>query len=209
MIDVVTLETAHLFGAILPSIYRLRHRIFVERQRYDVPTFHGMEWDQFDTPAAVYLVWRDCFGEALGVARLIPTTFPYMVQRLWPELVETTEVPVSPRVWEVTRLGVDKALDPQSRKQVIGELVCAFAEFGLRNAISEYIFVTPRRVIENALTQAGLVVTQLGQQKKLGGLPVVAARSSVSREALMKLRRFHGISQPVLNYPNEPHVLAA
>jgi acyl homoserine lactone synthase len=50
MIDAISLETAHLLGDALPSAYRLRHRIFIERQKYDVPSHRGMEWDQFDTP---------------------------------------------------------------------------------------------------------------------------------------------------------------
>ena len=35
---------------------RLRHRLFVERNGWQVPSHDGMEYDQFDTPAAVYLV---------------------------------------------------------------------------------------------------------------------------------------------------------
>ncbi len=54
MIDVLTWENAHFYGSALASQHRLRYRLFVERQGWDVPCYQGMEYDQFDTPAAVY-----------------------------------------------------------------------------------------------------------------------------------------------------------
>ncbi len=52
-------ETAHLHGETWISHHRLRHRLFVERQGWEIPTYRGMEYDEFDTPAAQYLLWVD------------------------------------------------------------------------------------------------------------------------------------------------------
>ena len=41
--------------------------------------FQGMEYDQYDTPAATYFVWQDGEGVVRGVARVIPTDRPYML----------------------------------------------------------------------------------------------------------------------------------
>ena len=38
MITVLTLANAHLNGPALPSMYRLRRRMFVDRQGWDIPT---------------------------------------------------------------------------------------------------------------------------------------------------------------------------
>jgi|APTNR8051073442_1049403.scaffolds.fasta_scaffold03915_3 acyl homoserine lactone synthase len=209
MIEAITLETAHLLGDALPSSHRLRHRIFVERQRYQVSCWRGMEWDQFDTPAAVYLLWRDPALRVRAVARLIPTSVPYMIQQLWPELLESGEIPVRNDIWEVTRFGIDRDLEPAVRVRIFGEMFCAFAEFGLKANISEFIFVTPSRVIDSALTHAGVEARRLSLPRRLGGLPVVAARSAVSHDALMKLRRHHQIPGPVLRIAGEEDAQAA
>jgi N-acyl-L-homoserine lactone synthetase len=209
MIDAITLETTHLLGDALPSSYRLRHRIFVERQRYEVPCWRGMEWDQFDTPAAVYLLWRDPTNRVRAVARLIPTSVPYMIQQLWPELVESGDIPCRDDVWEVTRFGIDRDLERAVRARIFGEMFCAFAEFGLKSRIREYIFVTPAKVIDSALTRAGVEAWRLSSPRRLGSLPVVAARSSVSEEALQKLRRHHQVPGPVLLIAGEHEAQAA
>lgn len=209
MIDAITLETAHLLGDALPSMYRLRHRIFVERQHYQVPCWRGMEWDQFDTPAAVYLLWRDPALRVRAVSRLIPTTMPYMIQQLWPELLERGDIPVRNDVWEVTRFGIDREIEPAMRARIFGEMFCAYAEFGLRMNISEYIFVTPAKVIDSALNNAGIDARRLSLPRRLGTLPVVAARSAVSHDALLKLRRHHTVPGPVLRIVGEDEEQAA
>ena len=62
MIDVVTLATAHYFGDALASQARLRYRMFVACRNIEHAHFDGMEYDRFDTPSAVYLLWRDAGG---------------------------------------------------------------------------------------------------------------------------------------------------
>ena len=198
MIDAISLETAHLLGDALPASHRLRHRIFVLRQGYGVPCWHGMEWDEFDTPAATYLLWRDGATRPRAIARLIATSRPYMIERLWPELTGDCKLPSSDDVWEITRFGIDRDLDPELRGRIFGEMFCAFAEFGLLWGIAAYLFVTPPQVIASALHDAGVLTERLGEPKRVGRLPVVAARVSVSRQALCRLRRHHRISGSVL-----------
>src|SRR5436190_10638472 len=52
----ITWENAHLHGEAWISHHRLRYRIFVERQGWAVPTYNGLEYDEFDTPAARYIL---------------------------------------------------------------------------------------------------------------------------------------------------------
>ncbi|MBK8176706.1 MAG: autoinducer synthase [Rhodospirillales bacterium] len=209
MIDAISLKTAHLLGDALPAAHRLRYDIFVERQKYDVPSWQGMEWDQFDTPAAEYLLWRDDEGRVRAVARLISTSRPYMIAELWPELVETGEVPASDDIWEVSRVGIDRRLDAATRARVLSEMFCALAEFGLESGVRAYVFVTPPRIIDAGLVAAGIDVRRLGAPKRLGRLPVVAAQSFVSHGGLIKLRRYHRIAYPVLRIAGRLDALAA
>lgn len=209
MIDAISLENAHLLGDALPSAHRLRHRIFIGRRKYAVPSHRGMEWDRFDTPAAVYMLWRDEALRVRAIARVIPTSQPYMIQQLWPELVTNGELPCSDDVCEVTRFGIDRDLDAERRARVAGELFCALGEFGLKTGASAYIFVTPAAVIDSALGNAGVAFQRLGVSNRLGRLPVVAARSEVSYAALHKLRRRYGIFGPVLRLPGKAETHAA
>lgn len=204
MIDVVSFATAHCFGDALPSSLRLRHKIFVERQRYDVPCFDGMEFDQFDTPAAVYLLWRDRDNRVRAVARLIPTTFPYMIQQLWPHLAAEATLPNRPDIWEVTRLGIDPDLEPAERKRVFGEIVCALGEFATLNGVSSYLFVTHPRIMKNVLAGSGCAVELLGPAQALGAFNVVAGNVIVTAQALESARSCHGITGSILRSPADP-----
>lgn len=203
MIDAFSVETAHLLGDALPALHRLRHKIFVERHGYQVPTFRGMEWDAFDTPAAVYLLWRDDLQQVRAIARLIPTTFPYMIKELWPELIYGHELPCRPDVWEVTRLGVDRTLAPALRRRVLGEMMCGCGEFGRKMGIGEYYLVTHPRVIRS-IEVYGCRVKLLGQTRSIGQCVVNAAAIEVSDAAIATLRRTYSLPPRVLRVAGEP-----
>jgi len=190
-------ESAHLHGEAWISHHRLRHRIFVERQRWEVPTYNGLEYDQFDTPAARYLLWLDAHQQARGVTRLIPTTEPYMVQTLWPQLVDGT-LPQLSTVWEATRFGCDRDLDAQTRRRVVAELICGCQEFGLANGVSMYLGVMPLAVFRHVIAAAGCRVTQLGPSHCMQHHQVAAAYIEVSAATLAAVRRRAGIHEPIL-----------
>ena len=181
-------ETIHLYGETWISHHRLRHRLFVERQGWDVPSYRGMEHDEFDTPAAQYLLWLDEEGETRGVARLLPTTRPYMLQTLWPDLIPG-ELPDSPCVWEATRFGCDQSLDTATRKRAVAEILCAMQEFGIMHGVERFLAVMPPRLLRCVVVNAGCEVKLLGPPRKLGRLPSVAAYLAVNSEVLAELRR--------------------
>jgi N-acyl-L-homoserine lactone synthetase len=209
MIDAISLETAHLLGDALPAAHRLRYRIFIERQKYQVPSYRGMEWDQFDTPAAIYLLWRDDALRVRAVARLIPTVLPYMIRELWPHLAPEYDLPARMDVWEVSRLGIDRVLNHEVRARILGEIFCGLAEYGLVNGIREYLCVTPAQIVDHAMLRAGVNVERLGEPTRLGRLPVVAVRLPVSLDGLRRLRRYHRIAGPVLRVAGEVVAQAA
>jgi len=132
MIEAFSLATAHLFQDALASQARLRFHVFVKRRQLTHLHFDGMEYDEFDTPAAVYLVWRDTNSIVRGLIRLLPTTRPYMLQSYWPHLVTRRPLPSSSDIWEVTRVCIDRSLCPMTRMQILPELLCGVEEyFGL------------------------------------------------------------------------------
>ncbi|UFW51118.1 MULTISPECIES: acyl-homoserine-lactone synthase [Bradyrhizobium] len=136
MIEAFSIASAHLYQDALASQARLRFEVFVRRRGLDHSSWEGLEFDEFDTPAAIYLVWRDVDRVVRGVARLLPTTRPYMMQSYWPHLVEDGDLPSGPGLFEVTRVCVDKTVPPNTRKTIFPELLCAIEEFiASRNGI--------------------------------------------------------------------------
>jgi N-acyl-L-homoserine lactone synthetase len=198
VIDCISVENCHLFGDALASQYRLRYRVFIERQAWDVPSWNGMEYDRYDTPAAHYLVWRDQEGEVRGVSRLSPTSRPYMLKECWPHMVGKIPLPESDAVWEGTRFGIDRDLAPELRRQIACELVCAYAEFGLLAGISQFIGVMPTLIWRAVFINSGWMPEFLGDPCILGGDKVVAGRIFVSNEALARVRHKTRIEGPVL-----------
>jgi acyl homoserine lactone synthase len=191
-------ETAHLHGETWISHHRLRHRLFVERQGWEVPSYKGMEHDEFDTPAAQYLLWVDDAGDPRGVARLLPTVRPYMLKKLWPDLIPG-ELPQSDSVWEATRFGCEQSLSPPARRKAVAEILCAMQEFGMVHGIKLYLAVMPLRLLRCVVVKAGCQVQVLGPSRLIGRFPTVAAYLTVSPDVLAELRHRAALGGPVLH----------
>ncbi len=207
MIDCVTIETAHLFGDALASQFRLRHKVFVERENYNVPTWRGMEYDQYDTPATVYCIARDDAGVARGVARLAPTDRPYMIKDLWPDMVYTMPLPGGSGIWEATRLGIDQDLPKEQRSGILNELILAYMEAALMLKVEYMLGVMPLWAWEHCFLRKGWPVQFIGPSKQVDGDGIWAARLDVSEDILENIRSLTGIESSVLRTAD--HVLRA
>jgi acyl homoserine lactone synthase len=91
-----------------------RYKVFVENLGWDLHAPDGLEQDQFDRPDTVYVVARDDEGEVCGCARLLPTTHPYLLSEVFPQLLNGAIPPNSPEIWELSRFA---ALDFNSPNQ--------------------------------------------------------------------------------------------
>ncbi|MBR1281286.1 GNAT family N-acetyltransferase [Bradyrhizobium sp. AUGA SZCCT0177] len=155
MIETFSIATAHHFQDALASQARLRYEVFVKRRKLDHSSWGGLEFDEFDTPAATYLVWRDGQRVVRGVARLLRTTGPYMLRSYWPNLVERGDLPSSSRIFEVTRVCVDKTVEPIIRRTIFPELLCGIQEFLHRNDGIGMIGVTREHLLAHFI-QTGI-----------------------------------------------------
>jgi acyl homoserine lactone synthase len=129
MIEAFSLATAHLYQDALASQARLRYRVFVQQRDLPHSNYDGLEYDEFDTPSATYLVWRDSGRIVRGLVRLLRTDRPYMLKTYWPELVEGRPLPDSSHIWEMTRVCVDKTVEPATRKTILPALLAGANEF--------------------------------------------------------------------------------
>ncbi|MCK1506824.1 acyl-homoserine-lactone synthase [Bradyrhizobium sp. 18] len=201
MIEAFSIADAHLFQDALASQARLRYRCFVVRRCLDHTCFGGLEFDEFDTPAATYLVWRDDEKVVRGVARLLRTTLPYMLASYWPHLVDGQTLPRSAGVFEVTRVCVDKSVPPILRQRIFPELLCAIQEFLIEHDATGMIGVTREHLLSHFIRTG---IHWLGPPEEIEGeieraffVPVNCVRPV--RHCLRL-----GIGRRVLTAPPEP-----
>ena len=199
MILAVSIENAHHYGDVIPSIYRLRYHGFKQRQDYDVPSYKGMEYDTYDTPATTYIAWRDECNIVRGCARLFPTTQPYMIEHLWPDAVANRNLPKSPYIWEASRMCIDKNLPPQRRQMIHGLILCGLLEFGQANGIDWMIGVMALPIWRSVFIRAGWPIEFLGPAVEIGPREkIFAGKMKISDHILKSVREKFGIDRTVI-----------
>jgi acyl homoserine lactone synthase len=204
MIEAFSLKTGHLFQDALASQARLRYKVFVEGRGLQHSFFDGLEYDEFDTPAAVYLVWRDDQRIVRGVARLLRTTRPYMLQSYWPFLLEKMDPPCSAGIWEVTRVCVDKSFNPTIRQRIFPELLCAIHEYFSLHHIRGMIGVTRQHLLAHFLQNIkwlGPAQVIEGEKERAFFVPTEHIRPHRHCEKL-------AISGPVICLPEQVRIAA-
>lgn len=202
MVDFVTLSTVQNFlGNPIEAQHKLRFSAITKRQGWDVPCYEKMEFDQYDNPAAKYLVYRDQDGIAHGVSRFYPTTLPYMLENTFSHFVTKMDIPKSSKVWEGSRFCINNTLPASQRKEIINRIVVAYLEAGLHAKIDAIVGLMYPAYWRGLFIQAGWEIDFLGDTLLLeDGYKARAAWLPVNEEVLKKVREKTGIFETVLNF---------
>lgn len=163
------------------QIYRLRHRVFNGRLNWEVNDEAGRERDEFDELPQVYACTLDQYDRVVGTWRLLPTTGPYMLRDVFPELLHGQEAPCHHNVWEVSRFAVAAHEDSWSAAEevaIMRELVTALFRFGHENGITRIVAVTDLR-FERLLGRCGLTTKRYGPPQDFGVTKAVAGWADV------------------------------
>jgi acyl homoserine lactone synthase len=190
MIEVLTSNTHGrlLTADILDSMYRLRSAAFSERLGWDVRSVEGRETDRFDDLAPTYMIVRDRHrpDEALGCWRLLPTTGPYMLRDVFPELLDDAPIPVDPRVWEISRYAVTPDAASARPGFGFGDLSLALwrrlFRFSREAGIEAFVAVTTVAV-ERLVARLGLTIERFGPPRRVGRVLSVAFRLPMDAQA--------------------------
>jgi N-acyl-L-homoserine lactone synthetase len=200
MVLAVSIENAHYYGDVLPSMLRLRYKEFKARQDYNIPVFKDMEYDAYDTPAATYVVWRDGDGRVRGCSRMAPTDRAYMIRDLWPDIVTKIPLPNGGAIWESSRFCIDSELPADTRQQVKFKILCAKLEFALHHGIEGMVGVMPPLIWRAVFTNSGWPIEFIGDVKRLStGEKVVAGWIGVKKEYLRAVRHKAGVTRQLLD----------
>jgi len=159
------------------AIAQYRHKIFIERLGWQLPVENGMERDQFDRPDTVYVIARNANGAICGCARLLPTTRPYLLGSIFPNLLGGLPVPCDDETWELSRFAV-ATIDEQPASQaeaarntraLLAAAIKSAEEHGARRVIT----VSPLG-IERLLHRMGVHAHRAGPPVLVDGKPVFA-----------------------------------
>lgn len=201
MIEALNFETAHLHGDTLPAIFKCRFNEFILRQKYDVPSYNKMEYDQYDTPAAIYFAWKDRSKKVKGGMRILPTNRAYMLKDIWPHAISYMSLPNSQTIWEATRFFIDGSVTSAiARRKAHGEILCALLEFALNRGITNYIAIAPPLLWDFTYARYGWPVEPLGPVLDIGFTEKVqACMLDVSQDILDEVRFKMKIPKAVLH----------
>jgi acyl homoserine lactone synthase len=190
MIEVLT-SKAHdgvLSADILDSMYRLRSAAFADRLGWKVESIRGRESDRFDELDPTYMVARDSTqpNRALGCWRFLPTTGPYMLRDVFPELLDGAAVPNDVHVWEISRYAVTSDANVARRGFGFGDVSMAMWQqlfsFSREAGIDSFVAVTTVPV-ERLIARLGLTIERFGPPRKIGNAMSVAFRLPMDRQA--------------------------
>jgi N-acyl-L-homoserine lactone synthetase len=156
-----------------------RHRVFVERLGWQLECENSLEFDQFDHDDTLYLTARGAHGQINGCARLLPTTGPYLLGDVFPELLNGQPLPSSSDVWELSRfaaLDLDqtggKASGQFSSPVAVGLLKASLKLAAERGA--KHVVAVTHLGVERLLHRAGFQVHRAGPPKVVDGHVLIA-----------------------------------
>jgi acyl homoserine lactone synthase len=174
----------------LEGMFRLRHEVFKERLDWEVGSQSGRERDMFDDLDPVYIVCEEQ-GEVLGSWRLLPTTKPYMLKDVFPELLYGMPAPEAPDVWEISRFAVSKRVAGNESlgtvKTVTNLLLEQLFKFAAQRDIKRIVAVADVR-FERILKRAGLLTHRYGPPMEIGVTRAVSGFADVSDLNLRRMQ---------------------
>jgi acyl homoserine lactone synthase len=183
------------------AVAEYRHKIFIERLGWPLPTENGLERDQFDRPDTIYVVARDDKGNICGCARLLPTTSPYLLGEIFPDLMGGMPVPAAHDVWELSRFAA-AAVTPdatgsaaETAKNTRELLAAAISSAAVQGA-KRLITVSPLG-IERLLNRMGVHSHRAGPPIFVDGKPIFACWIEIDEQTTtaLNIRLEHEIVQ--------------
>lgn len=165
---------SELSAEVSSQPFEYRYEVFVNQLGWELDTPCGIERDQFDHDLTLYVVARDEDQQVSGCSRLLPTTEPYLLEKVFPELLNGMDAPKSEKIWELSRFTAFnlKADHPKENAQFSSEIAIELLRNSIQAAKEEgaerIISVSPVGV-ERLLRKAGFKSHRAGPPIKIDG----------------------------------------
>lgn len=170
----LTFLNLHKHGDLFLDFMRMRHEIFVRNKGWDLPTIGDIEFDQYDTGQARWIAIHS-YGDVLAGIRLLPTTsrvglHSYMLRDAQLGLIENLprdilffEAPVSPLIWEATRLFIKPDVPAKLRSHIQIKLMTEMAKVARDEGATHVIGIVPA-VFRRWMARIGMSAVPVGAE---------------------------------------------
>ena len=151
----LSFQNMHVHGTLFTNVLKARHESFVVQRKWDLPTVDGMEFDQYDTPQSRWIAVHQ-FDRVLAGIRMTPTTarcgiYTYMIRDAQLGLLESIPTnllyeaaPVSPHVWEASRVFISQNVPAKLRLSVQANLMQQMVKTARDEGATQIIGLCPR-----------------------------------------------------------------
>lgn len=199
MMHLVTGENRQNYPRELRQMHAHRKQVFVDQLQWPLPCDGALEFDDFDSERAVYLLHVNALGKLSASARLLPTDQPHLLDTVFPHLCEG-EIPRGRLIWEATRFcPAPDIQEPTARRALLGEIIAGILEAGLLFGMTEVTFVASGALKPLALA-SGWSARPLGPSQRYQRDRVTACIAAVDALGLRRVRDHYGLSAPLLRY---------
>jgi acyl homoserine lactone synthase len=162
---------------LIHEMHRLRARIFRGRLAWTVRCTSGLEIDGFDKQKPTYVLCINRSDAVIGCARLLPATGDTMLEKVFPQLLETGQLPRHHRMIESSRFCVDtNAAAEREQAGLHSATLAMFAgivEWSILHGYREIVTATDVR-LERILRRAGWPLRRLGSPLQINETKSVA-----------------------------------
>jgi acyl homoserine lactone synthase len=198
---------------LLTEVFKLRKKVFFDQLGWDVPVSGQMEFDEYDTKNAQFLVWCSPDRKKLyGLIRLMPTSGPTLLFDVFSRTHDNSTNLMADDIIEGTRMCINEELVAQDFPILapgagFNFLFLALCEVGL--ALGARRFVSNfEPAMSRIYRRAGLEYDLHGKAHGYGKRPVCCASFEVSMQVLKKMRKVIGIDLPVATLPQHVQALS-
>ncbi len=168
MLSLISYKSISTAADLFFGQHKLRHREFIARQGYDVKSYDHMEFDEYDTLAARYLVYSENGKEVLGCSRLTSTEFGSMLKDHFSHLVDDMAIFSQPNTWEGTRFCIDRRLPPDKRLAILRQMALGYVECALYHGVDRIIGLMPTLILRSVFERNGIGLRKLGAAQAIG-----------------------------------------
>jgi acyl homoserine lactone synthase len=162
---------------LIHEMHRLRARVFGGRLAWKVRCRSGLEIDSFDELNPTYILCLSPSHAVIGCARLLPATGGTMLEKVFPQLLEKSQLTTHHRMIESSRFCVDTgAVTERQQAGLHSATLAMFAgiiEWSILNGYREIVTATDVR-LERILRRAGWPLGRLGSPFQINETKSVA-----------------------------------
>jgi len=142
MVYLITPNDYASHRADLDAMYRLRHKVFFEKLKWQVKSQDNMEKDEYDENNTFYLIYKDQNNIVRGCHRYIPMNHSCMFDGPFDFVLPNLKDYKNAKYWEASRLAIDCDFleeNPTEARKVIVRISAASMQLGLDAEIKSFL----------------------------------------------------------------------